>query len=350
MESHIDVAKALNGLVQPNQLKSVAASDVGSSSELDDSVQKFEAYFIQSMLKSMRSASLSTGLLDSDKSDFYRDWHDQQLASDLASKETFAIAKLLRRQFIGDAEVPGSTASLKEGSLFSRSPYSSDSPAMSASNVPTVVASIGTVSGDSIKSTLKQLVTKDISESNKVLRKSDFSTPEVFVQKIYPHAENAAKKLNISADVLVAIAALETGWGLHTPKSSYGQDSFNYFGIKAANWQGPGVTNITKEFDGEEMVVMQDDFRVYESPADSFSDFAEFLLTNPRYQDAVNNSTDAKAFVGELQKAGYATDPNYANKINSILDGSILNDAIYSLDKLESTENEVSYYENSNTH
>ena len=102
MESHVNVAKTLSGLLQPNQQNVV--SDSIHTSELGDAVQKFEAYFIQSMLKSMRSASLSSGLLDSDKSDFYRDWHDQQLASDLASKETFAVAKLLRRQFVGESE------------------------------------------------------------------------------------------------------------------------------------------------------------------------------------------------------------------------------------------------------
>ncbi len=344
MESHINVAKALNGLVQPNQLKSVIPTEDERSSELGDAVQKFEAFFIQSMLKSMRSASLSTGLLDSDKSDFYRDWHDQQLASDLASKETFAVAKLLRRQFVGDSDVPGSTTSLNEDALFRSSPYSSISPSSTTSNTPTIVASIGKPSGDSIKTSLNQLVTKDSVNNTNTSHKADISAPEAFVQKVYPFAEHAAKKLNISADVLVAIAALETGWGLHTPKAKHGQDSFNYFGIKAANWEGQEVTNITKEFDGEKMVVIQDDFRAYESAEDSFKDFAEFLLTNPRYQDVVKN-TDAKTFVDELQKAGYATDPSYAIKVNSILNGSILKDAIHTMHKIEPTDNVVSNFE-----
>jgi len=335
MESHVNVAKTLSGLLQANPQN--VDSDSRHSSELGGAVQKFEAYFIQSMLKSMRSASLSSGLLDSDKSDFYRDWHDQQLASDLASKETFAVAKLLRRQFIGESDGQTPNTDLSTDSLFRRSTYAS----IGASGTPgeaTHVASIGTSASntiDPIKTTLKQLVTKEITKTTGISSKSELSTPEQFVQQLYPHAQEAA---------------LETGWGLHTAKAKYGQDTFNYFGIKANNWQGPEVTNVTKEFDGEKMIVIQDDFRAYETPADSFNDFAEFLQTNPRYEDALNNSSDAKAFVAALQKAGYATDPNYAKKINSILDGSILRNAINSLNELEPTADVVSKYETNNTH
>ena len=343
MESHVNVAEAFNGLLQPNQQTNVTPSASERPSELGAAVQKFEAFFIQSMLKSMRSASLSSGLLDSDKSDFYQDWHDQQLASDLASKETFAVAKLLRRQFEGESGAPSTnSASLHTGALFRHSDFSSIDNANDLSdgefNSAALVTSVSNTLRDTIdpiKNKIKQLVTKEASEAIGGSRRLKPSTPEQFVQQVYPHAQRAATKLNTSADVLVAIAALETGWGLHTPKANYGQDSFNYFGIKANSWQGSEVTNVTKEFDGEKMVVIEDDFRAYETPEDSFKDFAEFLLANPRYQNALNNSGDSKTFVDELQKAGYATDPNYANKINSILDGSILKNAIHSLHELE---------------
>jgi len=341
MESQINTAKAFTGLLQAKSLQDAPVSK--DSAALGDAVQKFEAYFIQSMLKSMRSASLTSGLLDSDNSDFYRDWHDQQLASDLASKETFAVAKLLRRQFVGEPETNVQNVNLNADTLFRRSPYASLGKTSPASGDVTVVASLE--KPNSINTTLKQLVTKEISENNEITHETASSAPERFVQQIYPHAQQAATKLNTSADVLVAIAALETGWGLHTPKANYGQDSFNYFGIKANNWQGPAVTNATHEFDGEKMIVIQDDFRMYETPAESFNDFAEFLLNNPRYQDALSNSGDNKTFVNELQKAGYATDPSYSKKINSILDGSILKNAIHSLSELESTEDVVSNYE-----
>lgn len=342
MDSQINIAKSFNGVLHADQ-PSVGSGD---ASGLDDAVQKFEAYFIQSMLKSMRSASLSSGLLDSDKSDFYQDWHDQQLASDLASKETFAVAKLLRRQFVGDSEVPA--ASLNSDPLFRRSPYAAIGASTGGSSTTTVVASLGAVNDDPINTTLKQLVTNKITETTGISHNSGLSIPEQFVQQVYPHAEDAAKKLEVSADVLVAIAALETGWGLHTPKANYAKDSFNYFGIKANQWNGPAVSNVTKEFDGEKMIVIRDEFRAYETPAESFNDFAEFLLSNPRYQDAVNNSSDSRAFVDELHKAGYATDPNYAKKIHSILDGSILRNAIHSLSEVQPTAKVVSNNEINN--
>ena len=347
MESHVNMAKAFGGLLQPDQLNRIGVDR--NASELNNAVQKFEAFFIQSMLKSMRSASLSTGLLDSDKSDFYHEWHDQQLASDLASKETFAVASLLRQQFTGDSKSSLTNNSVNSDPLFRRSPFSApNEQVMNENSKTTVVASLAPVSKDKIdpiKTTLKQLVTKNVPDDIRTSRSTVFSTPAQFVQQIYPHAERAATKLNTSADVLVAIAALETGWGLHTPKAHSGQDSFNYFGIKARNWQGREVSNVTREFDGEKMIVIEDDFRAYETPADSFNDFAEFLLSNPRYQDAIKNSSDTSAFIVELQKAGYATDPNYAKKLHSIIDGTILRNAIQSLDEIDSTGKVVSNFQ-----
>ncbi len=309
MESHVNVAKVFSSFMQANTLNGNNGS--AQISKLSNAVQKFEAFFIQSMLKSMRSASLATGLFESDKSNFYRDWHDQQLAGDLASKETFAVANLLRGQFGGETVQPTPSASLTSGTLFRRSAYSQ----------------IGKSTNPN-KTTLKQLVTKELSRPTIRPNIITPSTPVEFVQQVYPHAQRAATKLNTSADVLVAIAALETGWGLHTPKTNLNQDSYNYFGIKANDWKGPTVTSTTKEFDGEKMIEIKDNFRAYSSPAESFSDFAEFLLNSSRYQDAVKSSNDDKTFVKELQKAGYATDPNYTKKVISILDGSILREAI----------------------
>ncbi len=352
MESSVNVVKGLSDYLKP-----VQQSANQQSEEIAKAAQKFEAFFIQSMLKSMRTASLSTGLLDSDKSDFYQEWHDKQLATDLASQETFAVAKLLQGQFIGDSDAPVAGSSLQPDPIFRRSEYATTGNSPDASDPPIHVVSIqasNITAIESLNTNLKQLVTKEIEETTGIDRNKSLSIPEQFVQRVYSHAQQAATKLNTSADVLVAIAALETGWGLHTPQANYGKDSFNYFGIKANNWQGPEVTSATKEFDGEKMINIQDSFRAYETPAESFNDFAEFLLSNPRYQDAIKNSGDTNMFVNELQKAGYATDPNYAKKVNSILNGSILNNAIDSLNKSastnKSTDEVVSSFDTHNTH
>ncbi len=327
MDTQINVSKVVSGLLQVNALNNSVG--ITSSNTLDDAVQQFEAYFIQSMLKSMRSASLASGLLESDKSNFFRDWHDQQLAKDLASKETFAVANLLRSQFGEKSNEAIPVANLGLSPIFKRSPYALVKSPVIPENT-----------------TLKQTVTKEIVETALKPNKVVPLTPTKFVQEVYPHAQRAASKLNTSADVLIAIAALETGWGVHTPKLNAAQDSFNYFGIKAKNWQGPAVTSVTKEFDGTKMIQVQDKFRAYKSTAESFNDFANFLLQSPRYQNALKSSHNDKAFVEELQRAGYATDPNYAKKVISILEGSILKNALNSNYKLKLTENS----ESSNVH
>ncbi len=309
MDLNGTTSKILSGLIQGNSLNQI--HNQGQSTRLGDAVQKFEAFFIQSMLKSMRGASLASGLFETDKSNFYRDWHDQQLAGDLASKETFAVAKLLRQQFGGEGVKPTPTTSLSSSVVFRRSPYAQ------------INSSI-----DNKNTTLKQLVTKELSDVVDKRGKNAALSPDQFVQQVYPYAQRAATKLNTSADVLVAVAALETGWGLHTPKSSGNVESFNYFGIKANNWDGLAATSTTKEFDGEKMIEVRDRFRAYESPAESFNDFANLLLENPRYQRVIHVGHDVSEFAQELQRAGYATDPNYAKKITSILNGSILNNAI----------------------
>lgn len=327
MDANINVSKAFTGLLQSNILNGLTGT--ADTSRLDEAVQQFEAFFVQSMLKSMRSASHGSGLLESDQSDFFRDWHDQQLAENLASKETFAVAKLLRGQFKGEALPPTPVASLGPTPIFRRSTYANAVDHLDQKNT-----------------TLKQLVTKEIDTAVAKQKKLATSTPQVFVQQVFPHAQRAALKLNTSADVLVAIAALETGWGAHTPKTHFSQDSFNYFGIKADNWNGSEVTNTTIEFNGYKMIEVQDKFRAYDSPSASFDDFASLLLNSTRYQNALKSSHDAKAFVEELQKAGYATDPNYAKKVISILNGSILKDALSANDKQEIAAN----LENTNKH
>ena len=98
------------------------------------------------------------------------------------------------------------------------------------------------------------------------------------------------------------------------------------------------------------MVTLEDKFRAYENAAESFNDFANFLLANPRYQDAIQNSGNSEKFANELQNAGYATDPSYAKKIHSILNGSILKNAIHALTASQQSAEIVSAYESNRTH
>jgi flagellar protein FlgJ len=151
---------------------------------------------------------------------------------------------------------------------------------------------------------------------------------EDFVTELWPHAERAAQKLGVDPRVLVAQAALESGWGQHVMQHGNGHSSNNLFGIKAdTRWDGDQVRAKTMEFRNGALAREQAAFRAYASPAESMADYADFITSNPRYQDAIGTA-DPQRYALELQRAGYATDPAYAHKIVSILTDDRFQDAV----------------------
>ncbi|KAF6694165.1 flagellar assembly peptidoglycan hydrolase FlgJ [Pseudomonas sp. EKM23D] len=149
--------------------------------------------------------------------------------------------------------------------------------------------------------------------------KKAFSSQDEFVATMLPMAEAAAKRIGIDPKYLVAQAALETGWGKSVMRAEDGSSSHNLFGIKAGkSWQGGQARAITSEFRDGAMVKETAQFRSYDSYQDSFHDLVTLLQSNDRYKDVVKSADNPERFVRELQKAGYATDPNYASKISQI--------------------------------
>lgn len=145
--------------------------------------------------------------------------------------------------------------------------------------------------------------------------------PRNFVERIRPHAEAAAAELGVPLRAVVAHAALESGWGAHAPGD-------NFFGIKAdSRWQGPASTRATLEYEGGALQPRHDSFRDYDGPARAFGDYVDFLRSNPRYAGALANS-DGEAFLKGLAEAGYATDPDYADKLSRIYRSSLLDTAL----------------------
>jgi flagellar protein FlgJ len=146
-----------------------------------------------------------------------------------------------------------------------------------------------------------------------------FASQDAFVATMLPLAKDAAARIGVDPTVLVAQAALETGWGKSIMRSQDGSNSHNLFGIKAqGGWQGPEARAITSEFRDGQMVKETADFRSYDSYADSFHDLVTVLQSNNRYQGVLKSADNPEQFVKELQKAGYATDPDYASKISQI--------------------------------
>ncbi|WLH49084.1 flagellar assembly peptidoglycan hydrolase FlgJ [Pseudomonas beijingensis] len=146
-----------------------------------------------------------------------------------------------------------------------------------------------------------------------------FRDADEFVNAMLPMAKEAADRIGVDPRYLVAQAALETGWGKSVMRQPDGSSSHNLFGIKAsANWKGDSARAITSEFRNGAMVKETAEFRSYASYRDSFHDLVNLLQSNSRYQDVLKSADKPEQFVRELQKAGYATDPNYASKISNI--------------------------------
>ncbi len=238
---------------------------------------QFESLFLQSLLKSMRAATPGDPIFgQSGQSEMYQQMFDSQLASELSESSGFGLSELLVRQLGGDTQV-AAPATL---------PAPSESPTQ-------------------------------------------------FTRRIWPYASRAGTQLGTDPRAILAQAALETGWGKHTPRHPDGTDSNNFFGIKAdSRWDGDVVVKSTLEYDNGVATQTQARFRSYPNLKAAFDDYANFLATSPRYEQALGHGGDVSAFAQGLQSGGYATDPRYAEKVAAVASGAELTSA---LDRLETT-------------
>lgn len=302
MASQIDAAFNYNDLNGLNSLKSLARKD--DAAALKGVAQQFESMFINMMLKSMRDATdvMASDLLSSNESKFYRDMHDQQLSLHLAESGGYGLAEVMFEQM--SAQLPQRPADFQnidvkslDDSIRPEIPVAPDSSEAADANTGGAAAGSGL--------------------NNPELDKlSAFESPEAFIESLLPYAEQAAQRLGVEPRILVAQAALETGWGRSMIKDDQGANSFNFFGIKAdQRWQGAVADTQTHEYVEGNRISIRDAFRAYEDPSQSFNDYVDFLKNNPRYQAALDQVESPEQFVRSLQSAGYATDPEYADKI-----------------------------------
>ncbi|NOZ53409.1 MAG: flagellar assembly peptidoglycan hydrolase FlgJ [Gammaproteobacteria bacterium] len=159
-----------------------------------------------------------------------------------------------------------------------------------------------------------------------------FNSPESFVTSLWPLAQKAAQQLGVAPKVLLAQAALETGWGKAVNKDIDGRSSYNLFNIKAGRaWKGETVAVSTLEYKDGLALREKALFRLYPSFQASFDDYVTFIKQSPRYQPALAKANDAHAYARELQQAGYATDPDYSLKIINIINGKSMEKAFTQL-------------------
>lgn len=283
-------ANSLNDLRQLSKQNSPEA--------LKATAKQFEALLMGMMLKSMRQASAQDGMFDNEQSRMYTSMLDQQLSQTLASKG-MGLADVLTRQLSNTVVAPQSLQG--QAAKHAPAPVVDMQPALKAYQ-NTVDAVMG-------------------------VKKSVSSLPahvQAFRDRLMSHAEAASKASGIPAKFMLAQAALESGWGRKQIIGSDGTVSHNLFGIKAGGgWKGRVVEVPTTEYvNGVPQRQMQK-FRAYDSYAESFQDYAKLMLNNPRYENVLVNATDVKGFAQGLQRAGYATDPNYADKLTRIINNSL---------------------------
>ena len=270
--------RALNALkVQAGQNSPEAAREAA---------KQFESLFMREMIKSMREATMKSGLLDGAEGNLANDMYDQQLSvqmSGLPGGLTEAIQRQLTRQMGGtEAEL-------------------------------------------SIPSTLSL----DTSALRRTASAKNSTTPspkglDAFVQHHRATAERVAQDSGIPASFMLGQAGHETGWGKGEIRHKDGSAAYNLFGIKAGkSWTGKVAEVTTTEYINGVARKVTAKFRAYDSYEDSFRDYARLINDNPRYEKAREKVGSAVAYATELQKAGYATDPEYANKLSRAIQSTL---------------------------
>lgn len=229
--------------------------------------KEFESLFMRELIKSMRQATLRSGLLDSQAGDMGADLLDQQLAQAMSGRPG-GLSEIIARQL-------------------SKQVQGADKPL--AAYTPTQNLGVKTVAPKAAD----------------------------FLSQHQQAADKVSKASGIPAPFMLGQAGLESGWGKHEIRNKDGSSSFNLFGIKAGKeWKGKVAEVMTTEYIQNQAVKMVGRFRAYDSYADSFKDYAKLITGSARYAQAAGNTHSAQAYAAHLQQAGYATDPHYAQKLS----------------------------------
>jgi len=247
-----------------------------------EAAKQFETMFTQELLKSMRQSSMNSGMLENEGSQMGQEMLDSQWATKMAGRPgglADMIAKQLERQ-------------------------------------------IG-INGVGAKPQTANPAPVDIARPEAKVQLPQKAAAS-FINEHQSAADAASKATGIPAAFMLAQAASETGWGRKEIKGADGSNSFNLFAIKAGpNWKGPVTETMTTEYINGQPHKMVQRFRAYGSYAESFADYANLMKNSPRYAGVVAAGADAKGFAQGLQKAGYATDPAYADKLAKVINTTL---------------------------
>ena len=335
----------INGLNSIRQ-QSKETDKESKDAALETAAKQFEAIFMQMLMKSMRKAQEvleSDSPFNSESTKKYRDMHDQQMSLELSNNGSLGLSDLIVRQLGGDTEsftpqslllsdtrfskdkglqseeVNKGKSIIQEGILISTEDRQTNDSGHNSSNNRNALFEMPQRAPSSINRASSINEKASIYETL-ALQEPTFKEPKDFVTALTKDAKRVEAKLNIPFEVVIAQAALETGWGQKVIKTESGQSSNNLFNIKAdKRWDGDKTNKETLEFEQGAMVKKREPFRVYETIGDSVNDYINFLSNSERYKTALDKADDVEHFLHNLQGAGYATDPKYAEKIKGTL-------------------------------
>ncbi|MGY5449764.1 flagellar assembly peptidoglycan hydrolase FlgJ [Agarivorans sp. MS3-6] len=313
-------------LASLDELRSSAQKDPNKA--LNQVASQFEAMFMQMLLKQMRKSNAlfeNDSPLNNRHTQTYRDMHDNQMALELSSSGALGLADLIVAQLNPAAANMTPASVLRGGQNIDLEQRALDAK----SSVGKEIA-VSTSVTAAVKETLDKVsINRDSLEKPQQVdaaKGQSFATPSEFIETLLPIAKKWAVDKGIEPMAIVAQAALESGWGKKVIANNDGTSSHNLFGIKAdKRWQGDKAVVNTLEYRDGQAKQERAAFRSYDSFEESVKDYLSFV-EGPRYQQAVANGMDAKRYAAELQNAGYATDPQYANKIGQILDSRHFSD------------------------
>jgi flagellar protein FlgJ len=317
----------INGL---NNIRHQSNQDNKEDKEaaLQSAAKQFEAIFMQMLLKSMRSAQEvleSDSPFNSQSTKFYRDMHDQQLSLELSDNGSLGLSDLIVRQLGGDSDKFTPHTILRSDGKLSSRPTSTQVDVNSPTNIPAFQLNkndgqLNHYDDPTLEMPLAPSALDTQKPSRFEVPEPAYQQPKDFVTALVEPAKKVQEQLNVPFAVVIAQAALETGWGKKIIKTENGNSSNNLFNIKAdGRWQGDKTHKETLEFEQGAMVKKKEPFRVYESVKESIDDYVSFLSSGSRYQGALEKASDVEHFLQGLQRAGYATDPQYAEKIMGTL-------------------------------
>ncbi|MDF7679662.1 flagellar assembly peptidoglycan hydrolase FlgJ [Enterobacteriaceae bacterium ESL0689] len=274
-------AQALNGL------KRDAAAD--PQGNLRQVAQQVEGIFVQMMLKSMRSTLPEDGILSSHQTRLFTSMYDQQIAQQVSQKG-LGLAEVIVRQMNEAHSQPSEMAGI--------TPMALDNEILQTLPVQA----------------LEQVIRRAVPRLPAISRDN-----HAFIARLAPHARIASQQSGIPHQLIVAQAALESGWGEREIPTRDGKPSHNLFGIKAgSSWQGRITEIITTEFEQGIAKKVKAKFRAYNSYTEAISDYIKLLTNNPRYAEVAAARTPEQG-AHALQRAGYATDPHYSKKLVTVI-------------------------------